>query len=247
MKRLLLIICFSSALFSASFAQKVSIIPQPLSLKEKSGNFKLSSSTKIVYENGNMDLKAISERLSDQIKKTTGFQLKITEAGLKPFSNEIILQLKNGLDTLGNEGYLLFVSPDQIALNANKPAGIFYGTETIYQLVTGVKTNMKSATSILIPAVEILDKPRFPWRGLMLDVGRYFYSVDFIKQYLDELAMHKMNTFHWHLAGESKLKNTQDLPKWVPGVTEHNLLVSMIISIVIHMVDFIPRSKSGKS
>ncbi len=199
MKRLLLISCLILALFSASFAQKVSIIPQPLSVQEKSGNFKLSSTTKIVYEKGNIDLKAISEKLSDQIKKTTGFQLKIAEAGLKPSKNEISLQLKSGLDSLGNEGYTLFVSPDHIEVNANKPAGIFYGTETIYQLLSGGIKNMKSATSVLIPAVEILDKPRFPWRGLMLDVGRYFYSVDFIKQYIDALAMHKMNTFHWHL------------------------------------------------
>ncbi len=199
MKRCFLISCFIAALFSTSLAQKISIIPQPLSLQEKSGNFKLSSSTKIVYEHGNMDLKAISTKLSDQIKKTTGFQLKITEAGQRASKNEIILKLKSGSDTLGNEGYTLSVSPDNIQVNAQKPAGIFYGIETIYQLVSGEKTNMKSATSILIPAVEIVDKPRFPWRGLMLDVGRYFYSVDFIKQYLDELAMHKMNTFHWHL------------------------------------------------
>ena len=199
MKTILFACCLLLTLFSDSFAQKVSIIPKPLSVHEKSGNFKLSSSTKIVYEQGNIDLKAISEKLSDQIKKTTGLQLRVAEVGSRPSKNEIILQLKSGLDSLGNEGYTLSVSPEKIVINSNKPAGIFYGTETIYQLLPVDKPNVKNTIAVLIPAVEIVDKPRFPWRGLMLDVGRYFYSVDFIKQYINELAMHKMNTFHWHL------------------------------------------------
>ena len=170
-----------------------------MSVQEKSGHFNLSPTTRIVYERGNMDMKAISERLSDQIKKTTGYQLKIAEAGQGSLKNEISLRLKSDLDSLGNEGYTLSVSPEHIAVSANKPAGIFYGTETIYQLFTAEKINGKSTTPILIPSVQIVDKPRFPWRGIMLDVGRYFYSVDFIKEYIDQIAMHKMNTFHWHL------------------------------------------------
>ena len=199
MKRIVLLSGFLIALCFASFAQRISIIPQPLSLHEKSGNNKMLPTTRIVYQQGNIDLKAIGEQLSDQIKKTTGFQLKVTEAGAKPSKNEITLSLKNGIDSLGNEGYTLSVGSENIVVNGNKPAGVFYGTETIYQLLPVEKSNIKNATSVLVPAVDIVDKPRFPWRGLMLDVGRYFYSVDFIKKYIDELAMHKMNTFHWHL------------------------------------------------
>jgi len=191
---LLCIVLWISCTYSK--AQEISIIPQPLSLQEKSGNFKLQPKTKIVYEKGNSDLKAIGEKLSDQINEVVGIKLVVIEGGTKIANNTINLSLNKETDTLGDEGYTLSVNPKNIIVKANKLAGAFYASQTIYQLLPVDKHISKFVN---IPAVEIADKPRFGWRGLMLDVGRYFYSVNFIKEFIDNIAMHKMNTFHWHL------------------------------------------------
>ncbi|NGM63642.1 family 20 glycosylhydrolase, partial [Sphingobacterium sp. SGG-5] len=96
---------------------------------------------------------------------------------------------------LGDEGYRLSVTDKDITVRASESNGLFYGIQTVYQLIpTGV-----SGSRVSLPAVRIVDRPRFGWRGLMLDVGRYFYSVDYIKKYIDYLSMHKLNVFHWHL------------------------------------------------
>jgi hexosaminidase len=95
------------------------------------------------------------------------------------------------------EGYELEVSPRRVTLVAGDYPGIFYGLETLSQLVT--RTPDPDPGGWIIPSVDIDDVPRFPYRGLHLDVGRHFFSVDFIKRYLDILAAYKMNVFHWHL------------------------------------------------
>ncbi|WP_245977434.1 beta-N-acetylhexosaminidase [Albibacterium indicum] len=180
-------------------AQEVSIIPEPVNLELKTGTFTIDKKTKIVYEKGNVDLRAIGEKLSDQIKELTGFQLEVTDGGQNDAQQNIYLSLNKKSDTLGNEGYSLDVDKNGIQAKANKEAGIFYAAQTIYQLIPTDKEKDAQLSSVTVPAVEISDYPRFGWRGLMLDVGRYFYSVDFIKEYIDNIAMHKMNTFHWHL------------------------------------------------
>lgn len=180
-------------------AQEVSIIPEPVNLDLKTGTFTINQKTKIVYEKGNVDLRAIGEKLSDQINELTGFQLEVTGGGQNNAQQNIYLSLNKKPDTLGNEGYSLDVNKNGIQAKANKEAGIFYAAQTIYQLIPTDREKDEQLSSVTVPAVEISDYPRFGWRGLMLDVGRYFYSVDFIKEYIDNIAMHKMNTFHWHL------------------------------------------------
>lgn len=174
-----------------------SVIPKPLNVQESGGSFSLNKDTKIVVEGGNVDLKAIGEKLSDQLENVTGYQLAVKE-GVPSEKNSIVLSLNGVSDSLGDEGYALAIDHDRIVLQARKPAGIFYGTQTIYQLLP-MDNVAQARASFAIQAGKIIDKPRFGWRGMMLDVGRYFYSVDFIKEYIDNLAMHKMNTFHWHL------------------------------------------------
>lgn len=182
-----------------SYAQELSIIPEPVSLVKTTGTFTLKPETKIIYDKGNVDLRAIGEKLSDQVEELTGFQLVVTEGGQKDAAQNIYLSLNKKPDTLGDEGYSLVVTEQGVQAKANKEAGVFYAAQTIYQLLPVDRAEDETLASVTIPAVEILDQPRFGWRGLMLDVGRYFYSVDFIKEYIDNIAMHKMNTFHWHL------------------------------------------------
>lgn len=199
MKRFLLTCSVFLFAVLVSRAQDISIIPQPLSVVERAGTYSIDPQTKIIYEKGNVDLRAIGEKLSDQIEELTGFHLDVTEGTRSKAEGNIYLGLDKRLDTLGDEGYRLVVDENGIEASAKREAGIFYAAQTIYQLVPTNRSDEEVLVSAELPAVEITDKPRFGWRGLMLDVGRYFYSVDFIKEYIDNIAMHKMNTFHWHL------------------------------------------------
>lgn len=177
---------------------QLSIIPKPLSLKETQGNFIIGKKTKIYVDENNSSLKKIGEMLSAQLKLETGYDISVNEKPGNSIRNAIVLTQNNASDTLGPEGYNLSVSPERVIIKSLQAAGVFYGMQTLFQLLP-VKSAVQNETRYLIPGVEITDKPRFGWRGMMLDVGRYFYSVDFIKKYIDYLAMHKMNSFHWHL------------------------------------------------
>lgn len=185
----------SGIIYAQGKNSDISIIPKPLHLKLLSGKFILSPHTRILVDPNSKDLETIGEQLSDHIGKLTGFKIPVVSSKSYPAKDVIIFSLRQAADTLGEEGYMLSVNADQIMVKALRPQGIFYGVQSIYQLLPLTTTNDK----ISIPAIEITDKPRFEWRGLMLDVGRYFYSVDFVKKYIDYLAIHKLNTFHWHL------------------------------------------------
>lgn len=137
----------------------------------------------------------IGKFLQTYILIETGLLLDIRDInGSHPRENCIILSINAELTPQGDEGYSLSAAANKIHIKALQPAGIFYGLQTLRQLI---QTN-NDGTKI-IPAVKIQDSPRFAWRGLMLDVGRHFYSVEFVKRFIDLLALHKMNTFHWHL------------------------------------------------
>ena len=176
----------------------LSIIPKPLSVKETSGSFIIGKDTKIYVDVNNKSLKKIGEMLSAQLKLETGYAISVNEKKGIVAKNSIVLTQNGATDTLGTEGYNLSVRLDKIIIKSVHPTGVFYGMQTLFQLLP-VKSVTINKNSFFIPCVEIIDKPRFGWRGMMLDVGRYFYSVDFIKKYIDYLAMHKMNSFHWHL------------------------------------------------
>lgn len=178
--------------------QSFSIIPQPASIKALHGHFTLSGETIIYFDKGSTELKKIAEMLASEIKSKTSFSLKVSEVKGSISKNSILFTLKNANDSLKTEGYSLHVSQNFITLRAKMGNGIFYGLQTLLQLLP-VDRNVLSKPILNIPSVEIVDKPRFEWRGLMLDAGRYFYSMDFLKKYIDYLAMHKMNIFHWHL------------------------------------------------
>jgi hexosaminidase len=201
MKKLLSIMLMLLTISSLSAQNTIkknslSIVPYPLSVKETPGKFIITAHTVIRVDTENAELMKIAKTLAHTFKEATGYQIPIgTNKGVVT-PNSIALKLKKETDTLGDEGYALSVRPTGITISANQPQGIFYGLQTIKQLLP-LKT--LHAASVSIPLTEIVDKPRFKWRGLMLDVGRYFYSVDFIKKYLDYMAMYKLNTFHWHL------------------------------------------------
>lgn len=180
---------------------EISIIPRPLTITLLEGNFDINSKTKIYIDPEDAELKLLAGMLADQLGKFTAFEVPVIEKeNLLKRKNAFILTKKYPIDTLGKEGYYLAVRPENVIVRAQAGHGIFYGLQTIYQTLPVDENEMVSNNrTISIPSLDILDKPRYSWRGLMLDVGRYFYPVEFIKKYIDYMAMHKLNTFHWHL------------------------------------------------
>lgn len=165
----------------------VSIIPMPASLSETADSFLLDKQTVIVA--GNESDKKTAALFNAWLKELTGYELEIKAQGDK---NAILLQTGN--DSTNAEGYTLTASHNNIIIKGNSGAGTFYGVQTLIQLLP-----VEKAHAMFVPGVSITDAPRFAYRGLHLDVGRHFFSVDFIKKYIDLMAMHKLNTFHWHL------------------------------------------------
>ncbi|NDK55160.1 beta-N-acetylhexosaminidase [Pontibacter fetidus] len=177
----------------------VSLVPRPQHVKEQQGHFILNANTRIYLNPDQQYLEFTAQQLAQEIKKITGQQPQVLfKNPRKRGSNFIYLTLTNTPDTLGPEGYSLKVEPTKIILAANQPAGIAMGLQTINQLLPLTQT----LAPVTIPALEITDKPRYSWRGLHLDVVRHFFPVADVKKYIDYLAMHKLNTFHWHLTDD---------------------------------------------
>jgi hexosaminidase len=172
------------------------IIPLPVSMKVLNGEFTLTPKTGIIYPAGNDEIKKIAEYLNQLVFNSAGFQLTISDSE-NPVNKGIQL-LKDEFPDIGKEGYILKSSRKGVQISANEPNGLFYGVITLWQLFP----TASMGKSITIPAVQITDMPRFPWRGAHLDVGRHFFNVDFIKKYIDIIALHKMNVFHWHLTDD---------------------------------------------
>jgi hexosaminidase len=175
----------------------IPIIPRPVKVEPVKGSFVLSSSTQIVVLGESEALSDIARYASDRVKEQTGISLKVKQTA-KPvkYKNVIVLQIIRDTAVLAPEDYRLVVSPTQIGISAPAEAGVFYGIQSLLQLCT------PAGKSVKIPAMKIEDRPRFQWRGAHLDVCRHFFNKDFIKKYIDILALHKMNTFHWHLTDD---------------------------------------------
>lgn len=170
----------------------LSIIPQPVHVTQYPGKFDLTPQTVISVTS---ETKGIGEMLQARLKASTGRTHKVATFG---GDRAIKLKLDPSLGRLGNEGYRLEVSPTEVTIHAVKPAGVFYGMQTLLQLFP-TSVFGKSTGALNAPSCLIEDYPRFSWRGGHLDVGRHFMPVDGVKKFIDLLAMHKMNTFHWHL------------------------------------------------
>jgi len=173
------------------------IIPRPASVKSRPGNFQLNAATKICVPQGSAAGRKLGEILSQAIKDRTGLVIPVTEKK-GATANIVNIDLASTTGALGKEGYELTVNNKTIGLRASESNGAFYGIQTILQLIPADQKE-RAMRTVRIPAVEIMDQPRFEWRGLMLDCGRYYYSMDFLKKLIDYMAMHKMNVFHWHL------------------------------------------------
>lgn len=184
---------------SKEVANEYNIVPKPNQILPKEGRFQLSDKVNLAVPSDAPEVKEITNGLAERLKLTAGISLK--EADNTDGKPAICFVVEEGMP---KEGYKLSVTPDLITLSASQPNGFFYGVQTIFQLlppaVYGNQVDKKANWSV--PAVEIEDAPRFVYRGLMLDVCRHYVPIDYIYKFIDQLAMNKMNTFHWHLTDD---------------------------------------------
>ncbi len=178
-----------------------SIIPRPAKMEVGSGSFEIGPKTSIVLDSASADTREVGEFLAAKLRRTTGYPLDVEAATGKIPTGAILLRTADGLSALGNEGYRLSSSKKEVKIESGSPAGIFYGVQTLLQLLPPEIESGSAAEGVVwsVPSVKIEDRPRFVWRGVHLDVGRHFLPKEFVKRYIDLLAMYKMNMFHWHL------------------------------------------------
>ena len=170
------------------------IVPRPASIKPSAGFFELDRRTTIVA--GDDSTRQLAAYLNDYMSANYGFKLEISERSNQPDKNTVRFQTSAKVkDSASDEGYELIVDKTGVRIAARSDAGKFYALQSLLQLIPA-KAKKDVAK---IPAVEIADSPRFRYRGLHLDVGRHFMSVDFVKKYIDLMSQYKLNNFHWHL------------------------------------------------
>ena len=194
------LVAAAEAAQAASGDEPVTIIPLPTRMTVKSGAFTLGAATKIQAPPA---LRAIAEQLRAELAPATGLPLPVVASA--PARARIVLALDPKLaETLGEEGYRLTVSAGEVVVRAPAAAGVFYGTQTLRQLLPAAvfRRAPVAATAWKVPAVEIEDRPRFKWRGSHLDVARHFMPKEALLKHLDLMALHKLNVFHWHLTDD---------------------------------------------
>ncbi len=168
----------------------------------REGAFKLEPKTRILTDRVSQ---ATGKYLTERLDKATGYDLKTaTSTKAQPGKGTILLTTKDAKPELGAEGYELTVTTDSVVVRASKSAGLFYGVQSLLQLMPPEVFAPKPVAGVdwKIPCVQIEDQPRFKWRGFLLDVARHFFTKDEVKQMLDVLALHKINTLHFHLTDD---------------------------------------------
>ena len=183
------------------------LIPQPQHLTRLEGSFKLAPEMPIYSDAAGAET---ARMLAGKLRQSTGWRFTVSDNSAPDEKNSGgILLTTSGADAgLGDEGYELVATTNRVVIRARTPAGLFYGAVTLVQLLPPEICSQGAAPqgreiAWEIPCVKISDAPRFPWRGLMLDVSRHFFTKNEVKQMLNAMALHKLNTFHWHLVDDN--------------------------------------------
>ena len=185
------------------------LIPVPEEMTLGTGCFTLTKGATIAIETPSEELEGIARYFNEKTSPATGFELSRGKSGKITFS-------LTDDEALGDEGYQLSVTKGSIKVTAHKPAGVFYGVQTILQLMPPeIKSqSVQADKKWTIPCVEIKDRPKFVWRGMMLDVSRHFFTKEEVMKYIDEIAEYKLNVFHWHLTDDQGWRiQIESLPK----------------------------------
>ena len=183
----------------ASQAPDLPLIPQPAQVERAAGAFTLTPRTLIVLSDPDDGmLRGVAAFAADAVREAVGRTATISAAPAAGARGVIALILDSQFPDSSAEAYHLRVRPDRVTITASAPAGLFYGVQTLRQLLSPEGP----AAHATLPAVDISDRPRFQYRGMHLDVGRHRFPVSFLKRYIDLLARYKFNTFHWHLTDD---------------------------------------------
>ena len=198
--------CFCMTVFaSVVYAGRTSVlpvIPIPQEVELTDDNFRIGEKCSVVAQPGCIEE---AEYLAEMLRKATGFAVPVKagpEAETVP-DNSIVLELDKNLD-LGDEAYLLEAGNSGVVVKGSAAAGVFYGIQTLIQLLPPEILGKEPVSGIewTVPGVKIEDMPRFGWRAYMLDEARHFKGMETVKKLLDQMALHKMNRFHWHLTDD---------------------------------------------
>ena len=188
------VVLFTACRPAASVKGNLDVIPQPqeIVLARDTAPFIIDRSTTIVYPATNEKMHRTADFLATFIKEMTGTEVRVSDKGKS--SNAIILAVDS---TMGHpEGYKLQITPEKVLLTGGSEAGVFNGIQTIHKALPILKDGKVAAA---LPAGTVTDFPRFRYRGFMIDVGRHFFPVSYLKQMIDLMALHNINYFHWHL------------------------------------------------
>jgi hexosaminidase len=187
--------------------KQLSIIPIPSEVRMKSGSFMLGDQTLLLLSERDETLRSAAMFFAEQMRICGGPVIKVAAMdGNLQKTNIIVFSYLKDRSGIPAEGYRLKVTKNNIHLEAGSAAGVFYGMQTLLQMLPAEIFRPGAPSSGIsweIPCAEINDHPAFPYRGMHLDVSRHFFPKEFIKQYIDLIAMYKMNTFHWHLTDDN--------------------------------------------
>jgi hexosaminidase len=198
-------------LLAAASTHANDVVPRPVTSAPRNGTFTLDDRTRIVAPD--TESRRIAELLHEYLLDQHGLRLEIAT---KPFEGRKCIVLVRAASGDLEEGYRLSVEPNEIRVTG-KPAGLFYGVQTLTQLLPP-----GPAPALELPAVVIADQPRFGYRGVLLDVGRHFFSVATIKKLLDLAAQYKINRFHWHLTDNEGWRiEIRKYPQLTAGSSEY--------------------------
>ncbi len=186
---LALVAGFASPGMGQMDARTYPIIPIPQKIQAQKGQFEVSAKTLISTDVKEAEIDWVIQYLNQHLQSRMDVALPVSKSGKKSAS-AIYLKLLPG--AVKPESYRLTIDAKQILIEGGDPAGLFYGVQSLIQL-------LPDGDRLVLPSLSVEDHPAFPYRGMHLDVGRHFFPVAFVKQYIDMLARYKMNRFHWHL------------------------------------------------
>ena len=181
-------------------SKPVSIVPKPVQMTLQAGSFRLAPNTIIVADKASL---SEGRFLAGRLSPATGFPVEVRASNPDGVPS-IDLKIDPSLKNLGSEGYRLVVTPKRISIRAAATAGLFYAGQSLLQLFPPEIYREAKVSNVdwTVPCVQMEDYPRFQWRGALLDTARHFMPKEFVKKFIDLLALHKMNSFQWHLTDD---------------------------------------------
>ena len=199
-KRIAGILSIITGIAFGSVGQTLSVIPKPVSVERLDGNFTITPATRVIAEDS---AAAEATKLIDALTPAMSFRLQ-REIGMQRRDNAITFVLSEEIPQLGYEGYELDVSPERVAIRARRPAGLFYGIQTLLQLLPAKVFSKTPAENVTwkVPCVKIVDYPRFQWRGLLVDPARHFIPKQDLLRFIDTMSLHKFNSLQIHLTDD---------------------------------------------